>query len=312
MIHSALARKHSLGENQEIWTKFRRCSGHDNSRTCREFRFSMRAKNRAIKFSPLLPLENLFRKLSRCFRSRQNYRKFPTAKTFEPFYISFFFFPASPNGWMIVEMDWRAILIDSISKNILSLSLSFHDNWKRERELLNKLEVESARSMSIRWGNRCPSISDFYSPADLSMRFEEVIVGWARGGEERGRGEGDVGGKSVEFNVGSEMEQRCLRGLRRLMAELLRFDHLYLVASISIEKEERKGGSLIISDSSSSCSSVILLVYGKFEFIFSLSLLFLYNVRDGIISFDGNFFEIYLYLFPLFKVSAFFSISFEI
>lgn len=213
---------------------------------------------------------------------------------------------------MIVEMDWRAILIDSISKNTLSLSLSFHDNWKRERELLNKLEVESARSMSIRWGNRCPSISDFYSPADLSMRFEEVIVGWARGGEERGRGEGDVGGKSVEFNVGSEMEQRCLRGLRRLMAELLRFDHLYLVASISIEKEERKGGSLIISDSSSSCSSVILLVYGKFEFIFSLSLLFLYNVRDGIISFDGNFFEIYLYLFPLFKVSAFFSISFEI
>lgn len=164
--------------------------------------------------------------------------------------------------------------------------------------------------MSIRWGNRCPSISDFYSPADLSMRFEEVIVGWARRGEER-RGEG--GGKSVEFNVGSEMEQRCLRGLRRLMAELLRFDHLYLVASISIEKEERKGGSLIISDSSSSCSSVILLVYGKFEFIFlSLSLLFLYNVRDGIISFDGNFFEIYLYLFPLFKVSAFFSISFEI
>lgn len=123
--------------------------------------------------------------------------------------------------------------------------------------------------MSIRWGNRCPSISDFYSPADLSMRFEEVIVGWARRGEER-RGEG--GGKSVEFNVGSEMEQRCLRGLRCLMAELLRFDHLYLVASISIEKEERKGGSLIISDSSSSCSSVILLVYGKFEFIFSLFL----------------------------------------
>lgn len=115
---------------------------------------------------------------------------------------------------------------------------------------------------------------------DIGFLFTCRLIDAVRGGhrwmgEERrrkGRGEGDVGGKSVEFNVGSEMEQRCLRGLRRLMAELLRFDHLYLVASISIEKEERKGGSLIISDSSSSCSSVILLVYGKFEFIFSLFL----------------------------------------
>lgn len=41
----------------------------------------------------------------------------------------------------------------------------------RERELLNKLEVELARSMCFR------GISDFYSSADLSMPFEEVIVG---------------------------------------------------------------------------------------------------------------------------------------
>lgn len=93
-------------------------------------------------------------------------------------------------------------------------------------------------------GNQCPSISDFYSPADLSMPFEEVIVRWT--GRREKKREGDVGGL-VEFNVGSEMEQRCLRGLRCLMAELLRFDHLYLVASISIEE---KGGSLIIPDSS--------------------------------------------------------------
>lgn len=51
----------------------------------------------------------------------------------------------------------------------------------RERELLNKLEVELARSMCFR------GISDFYSSADLSMPFEEVIVGWARRGEEKGR-----------------------------------------------------------------------------------------------------------------------------
>lgn len=133
MIHSALARKHSLGENQEIWTKFRRCSGHDNSRTCREFRFSMRAKNRAIKFSPLLSLENLFRKLSRCFRSRQNYRKFPTAKTFEPFYISFFF-PCLPE-----RMDDRrdGLARDSnrfdFEKYTLSISL-FPRRHERERE----------------------------------------------------------------------------------------------------------------------------------------------------------------------------------
>lgn len=50
----------------------------------------------------------------------------------------------------------------------------------RERELLNKLEVELARSMCFR------GISDFYSSADLSMPFEEVIVGWARRGEEKG------------------------------------------------------------------------------------------------------------------------------
>lgn len=52
---------------------------------------------------------------------------------------------------------------------------------ERERELLNKLEVELARSMCFR------GISDFYSSADLSMPFEEVIVGWARRGEEKGR-----------------------------------------------------------------------------------------------------------------------------
>lgn len=154
MIHSALARKHSLGENQEIWTKFRRCSGHDNSRTCREFRFSMRAKNRAIKFLPspaprkfiqetvpLLPLSAELSEVSNC----------ENVRTFLHFV---FFFPASTNGWMIVEMDWRAILIDSISKNTLSLSFSLFPRRlrerERERELLNKLEVESARSMSIR------------------------------------------------------------------------------------------------------------------------------------------------------------------
>lgn len=130
---------------------------------------------------------------------------------------------------------------------------------ERERELLNKLEVELARSMCFR------GISDFYSSADLSMPFEEVIVGWARRGEEK---EGDVGG-SVEFNVGSEMEQRRLRGLRCSMAELLRFDHLYLVASISIEGTKRR--RLVNYTGFVVQSSVILLVYGKFEFIFFFS-----------------------------------------
>lgn len=57
-------------------------------------------------------------------------------------------------------------------------------------------------------------------------------------GEEKKK-EGDVGG-SVEFNVGSEMEQRRLRGLRCSMAELLRFDHLYIDFDRRNEKEEAR------------------------------------------------------------------------
>lgn len=85
-------------------------------------------------------------------------------------------------------------------------------------------------------------------------------------GEEKKK-EGDVGG-SVEFNVGSEMEQRRLRGLRCSTAELLRFDHLYLVASISIEATKRRR---LVNYTGFVQSSVILLVYGKFEFIFFFS-----------------------------------------
>lgn len=230
MIHRVLARKHSLEENQEIWTKFRRCSGHDNSRTCREFRFSMRAKNRAIKFSPL---ENLFRKLSRCFRSRQNYRKFRTAKTF----LDFVFFYLE---WMTVQ---DGLASDSnrfdFSKKSLSLSLA---RW----QLLNKLEVgcvfEGISVPRYRIFIHLPTYRCHRSSRPSSLRMDD-----------EGRG---------KQRNGTTMFKRLAFWRPN------RFDHLYLVSHRSRWKK-RKEGSLIIPDIG---RPIILLANLNFFFFFGESL----------------------------------------
>lgn len=152
-------------------------------------------------------------------------------------------------------MDWRAILIDSISRKNLSLSLSLA-RW----QLLNKLKVgcvfEGISVPRYRIFIHLPTYRCHRSSRPSSLRMDDERRGKQRNG-------------TTMFK-------------RLAFWRPNRFDHLYLVSHRSRWKE-RKGGSLIIPDIG---RPIILLA--------NLNFFFFFWWKFGIISFRWKyFFEIY-------------------